>query len=119
MARGSPRVDGLLTDGFRLVVNPVLPPEPLGEFLEQRREQEAAYLAQIEKLFPKLHRVFVPLLRRDVEDREPPHDRRLAPAGKEVATNAPPARSETALLIRAVPGEVQRGPVGETVLLDP
>ncbi|MEX2583826.1 MAG: ArsA family ATPase [Gemmatimonadota bacterium] len=50
-----------------LVINRVLPSEPLGAFLEQRREQEAEYLAQIERLFPRLHRLQVPLLPRDVE----------------------------------------------------
>jgi arsenite/tail-anchored protein-transporting ATPase len=50
-----------------MVVNRVLPDEPLGDFLEQRREQEAAYLARIESLFGKIHRVYVPLLPRDVE----------------------------------------------------
>ena len=49
-----------------LVVNRVLPSEPLGEFLEQRRGQEAAYLAQIDQLFPDLDRVYVPLLPHDV-----------------------------------------------------
>jgi arsenite/tail-anchored protein-transporting ATPase len=50
-----------------LVVNRVLPNQPLGDFLEQRREQEGAYLRQIEKLFPDLPRVEVPLMARDVE----------------------------------------------------
>jgi arsenite/tail-anchored protein-transporting ATPase len=50
-----------------LVVNRVLPAEPLGDFLEQRREQEAAYLVQIDTLFRHLPRVRVPLMPRDVE----------------------------------------------------
>lgn len=51
-----------------LVVNRVLPPQHLGEFMEHRREQEAAYLAQIDASFPRLHRLYLPLLPRDVED---------------------------------------------------
>jgi arsenite/tail-anchored protein-transporting ATPase len=50
-----------------LIVNRVLPREPLGEFLEQRREQEARYLKQIAGSFGDLPRVDVPLLARDVE----------------------------------------------------
>jgi arsenite/tail-anchored protein-transporting ATPase len=53
-----------------LVVNRVLPDEPLGEFLERRREQEGTYLAQIHASFSKLPRVFVPLMARDVEGPE-------------------------------------------------
>ncbi|MQA90002.1 MAG: AAA family ATPase [Gemmatimonas sp.] len=49
-----------------LVVNRVLPSEPLGDFLEQRRQQEAAYLREIESLFPDRDRVYIPLLPRDV-----------------------------------------------------
>jgi arsenite/tail-anchored protein-transporting ATPase len=50
-----------------MVVNRVLPPEPLGEFLERRREQEAAHLAEIDALFPQLHKIRVPLMSRDVD----------------------------------------------------
>lgn len=50
-----------------IIVNRVLPDAPLGDFLESRREQEGAYLAQIDRLFSKLVRVRVPLLRRDVQ----------------------------------------------------
>ena len=50
-----------------LVVNRVLPDGPLGEFLESRREQENEYLARIDRLFPGITKVRVPLLRRDVE----------------------------------------------------
>jgi len=50
-----------------MVVNRVLPSAPLGDFLEERREQEAAYLARIEREFGSLPRVQVPLLPRDVE----------------------------------------------------
>ncbi len=49
-----------------LVVNRVLPDEPLGSFLEQRREQEAQYLRQIDELFADLPTVRVPLLPQDV-----------------------------------------------------
>lgn len=49
-----------------IVVNRVLPEESLGGFLEQRREQEAAYLEQIDDLFRKLPRVRLPLQARDI-----------------------------------------------------
>ena len=50
-----------------MIVNRVLPSEHLGEFLERRREQEEAYLVQIESIFGALTRVHVPLQSRDVE----------------------------------------------------
>ncbi len=50
-----------------LVVNRVLPLKPLGEFLESRREQESEYLSRIDRIFAKLPRIRVPLLRRDVQ----------------------------------------------------
>jgi arsenite-transporting ATPase len=51
-----------------MVVNRTLPNnQALGEFLESRRSQEAKYLQQIEKAFPKLPRVQIPLLSRDVQ----------------------------------------------------
>lgn len=50
-----------------LIVNRVLPREPLGDFLEQRRAQEAAYLRMIGDLEPQLPRVQLPLLPRDVD----------------------------------------------------
>ena len=51
-----------------MVVNRILPnDQALGEFLESRRSQEAAYLKQIEKVFSKLPRVQIPLLSRDVQ----------------------------------------------------
>jgi arsenite/tail-anchored protein-transporting ATPase len=50
-----------------IVVNRVLPREPLGTFLEQRRAQEGRYLAQIADAFAGLPRADVPLLARDVE----------------------------------------------------
>jgi len=50
-----------------LVVNRVLPPGPLGEFLESRRAQEEEYLARIEDAFGDLPRVRVQLQSRDVE----------------------------------------------------
>ena len=49
-----------------MVVNRVLPAGDLGEFLEQRRDQEASYLRQIDTLFPDVPRTEVPLLPRDV-----------------------------------------------------
>jgi arsenite/tail-anchored protein-transporting ATPase len=61
--------------GFRvpvlgIVVNRVLPGEPLGAFLELRREREAGYLRQIDALFGGIPRVHVPLMARDVEGLE-------------------------------------------------
>jgi arsenite/tail-anchored protein-transporting ATPase len=50
-----------------LVVNRVLPPGPLGDFLEARRAQEEAYLARIDAEFSGLPRIRVPLQPRDVE----------------------------------------------------
>ncbi len=50
-----------------LVVNRVLPEGPLGDFLESRRAQEAAYLKRIDGLFGDLPRVQVPLFAKDVE----------------------------------------------------
>lgn len=52
------------------VVNRVLPPSPLGAFLESRREQEAEYLERIDRVFTGLPRVRVPLLARDVHGME-------------------------------------------------
>jgi arsenite-transporting ATPase len=49
-----------------LVVNRVLPTEPLGGFLEQRRAQEGAYLRRIDERFAALPRIRVPLLSADV-----------------------------------------------------
>jgi arsenite-transporting ATPase len=57
-----------------VVVNRVLPPEPLGAFLEQRREQEARYLAQIDQIFEGVPQVRVPLLPHDVDGVEGLHD---------------------------------------------
>jgi len=53
-----------------IVVNRVLPPGPLGDFLESRRDQEADYLARIDEEFGTLPRIRVPLLPRDVEGLE-------------------------------------------------
>jgi arsenite/tail-anchored protein-transporting ATPase len=50
-----------------VVVNRVLPTEPLGEFLERRRDQEARYLQQIAGIFSGIPSAQVPLLSRDVE----------------------------------------------------
>ena len=49
-----------------VVVNRVLPEEAGGEFLEARREQEQAYLREIDEVFGRLPRVVVPLLEHDV-----------------------------------------------------
>lgn len=49
-----------------LVVNRVLPRGPLGDFLEHRREQEEAYLREIDERFSDLPRIRVPLLEEDV-----------------------------------------------------
>lgn len=49
-----------------IVVNRVLPAEPLGDFLEQRREQEAEYLREIDSTFAGIPMVRVPLQPRDV-----------------------------------------------------
>jgi arsenite-transporting ATPase len=68
-----------------LVVNRVLPPERLGDFLEQRRAQEAQYLRDIDALARGLPIVHVPLLPRDVDGldalREVARHLGLAPAG--------------------------------------
>jgi len=53
-----------------LVVNRVLPPGPLGDFLESRRAQEEAYLARIDTEFAERPRVRVPLQPLDVEGLE-------------------------------------------------
>lgn len=50
-----------------LVVNRVLPAEPLGEFLELRRDREVGYLREIERLFRRYPRLQLPLMARDVE----------------------------------------------------
>jgi len=69
-----------------LVVNRVLPPQPLGDFLEQRRQQEGEYLRQIDQLFQRFPRVRVPLMPRDVEGLD--GLRRLA---DHLLPNGPPA----------------------------
>jgi arsenite-transporting ATPase len=53
-----------------VVVNRVLPDQPLGDFLESRRAQEAEYLARIDDSFGDLPRARVPLLSRDVHGLE-------------------------------------------------
>lgn len=50
-----------------LVVNRVLPEEAMGDFMEQRRDQEAEYLERIDREFASLPRIRVPLLAGDVE----------------------------------------------------
>ncbi len=50
-----------------LVVNRVLPPGPLGDFLEARRLQEGRWLDRIAETFPGLPRIQVPLEREDIE----------------------------------------------------
>jgi arsenite-transporting ATPase len=54
-----------------LVVNRILPDGPIGEFLEERREQEKAYLRQIEERFKSVPQIRVPLFPRDVGGLEP------------------------------------------------
>lgn len=54
-----------------LVVNRVLPAGPIGAFLEERREQEKEYLAQIERQFSQVPQIRVPLFPRDVGGLEP------------------------------------------------
>jgi arsenite/tail-anchored protein-transporting ATPase len=49
-----------------LVVNQVLPPEPLGPFFERRRKRETRYMAQIEDTFPGTARWTLPLMPDDV-----------------------------------------------------
>lgn len=49
-----------------LVVNQVLPPGPLGDFFERRRERESGYLAQIDATFPHTRRWTLPLMAEDV-----------------------------------------------------
>ena len=53
-----------------VVVNRVLPPEATGEFMEARRKQEAAYLAEIEHEFANYPRIRIPLLPYDVNGLE-------------------------------------------------
>lgn len=50
-----------------MVVNRVLPPGDLGGFLESRRAQENEYMARIRDHFPRIPRIQVPLLARDVD----------------------------------------------------
>jgi arsenite-transporting ATPase len=54
-----------------LIVNRVLPDGPIGEFLEERREQEKEYLRQIDDQFSKIDRIRIPLFPRDVGGLEP------------------------------------------------
>jgi len=54
-----------------LVVNRVLPEGPIGDFLEERREQEKSYLRQIEEEFRHVPQIRVPLFSRDVGGLEP------------------------------------------------
>jgi arsenite/tail-anchored protein-transporting ATPase len=63
-------LDGYEVPVLGLVVNRVLPDSPLGDFLEQRREQEGAYLRQIDQIFSDQHRIHIPLMPRDVEGME-------------------------------------------------
>jgi len=54
-----------------LVVNRILPDGPIGDFLEERREQEKTYLRQIELQFKDKLQIRVPLFPRDVGGLEP------------------------------------------------
>ena len=49
-----------------MVVNRVLPTEPLGDFIESRRTQEAAYLAQISQFPGDIPTVRIPLFSHDL-----------------------------------------------------
>jgi arsenite-transporting ATPase len=49
-----------------VIVNRILPKDVDGDFLRCRREQEAEYLAEIEREFYGLQRLYVPLLPHDV-----------------------------------------------------
>jgi arsenite/tail-anchored protein-transporting ATPase len=49
-----------------LVVNQVLPPGPLGDFFERRRDRETRYMAQIDDTFPDTPRWTLPLMPEDV-----------------------------------------------------
>jgi arsenite-transporting ATPase len=49
-----------------MVVNRVLPDGPIGDFLEERREQEKEYLREIDERFSAVPRIRVPLFPRDV-----------------------------------------------------
>jgi arsenite-transporting ATPase len=54
-----------------LIVNRVLPPEALDHpFFAARKEQERRYLEEIERAFPDLPRLYLPLLPHDVAGRE-------------------------------------------------
>jgi arsenite-transporting ATPase len=53
-----------------LVVNRVLPAEADGDFLARRREQEQVHLAEIERRFGGVPRVHLPMLPRDITDRD-------------------------------------------------
>ena len=54
-----------------LIVNRILPQDALGHpFLAARKEQERRYLEEIERAFPDLPRLRLPLLPRDVAGRE-------------------------------------------------
>jgi arsenite/tail-anchored protein-transporting ATPase len=48
------------------VVNMVLPPGPLGDFFERRRERESRYMTQIDETFPGVARWTLPLMPEDV-----------------------------------------------------
>jgi arsenite-transporting ATPase len=67
-----------------LVVNRVLPDGPVGEFLEERREQEREYLRQIDDDFSRVPRIRLPLFPRDVGGLEPLRElaRHLFPEGE-------------------------------------
>ena len=92
-----------------VVVNRVLPDEPLGDFLESRRGQEAEYLARIEGSFAGLPRVTVPLLSRDVEGLE----------GDEALPESPPDETAVVPVAHLGDGEWIGHPVGPDLLLAP
>ena len=53
-----------------ILINKVLPDDVDGEFFLKRREHEQQYVEQIEKVFQKQHRIYIPLFARDILNRQ-------------------------------------------------
>jgi len=53
-----------------ILVNKVLPDDVDGDFFLKRREHEQQYVKQIEKVFQKQHRIYIPLFSRDILNRQ-------------------------------------------------
>lgn len=53
-----------------LIVNKILPENPEGEFLSQRKKHEKQYVSQIEETFTKQELVYIPFFSNDINDRE-------------------------------------------------